>query len=131
MAALERHYTVGEVAKLWQLSTETIRTLFRNRAGEHLALWKNIPGYRDHHSGHHDHCSVDRGQLIGDHPGTSDRHHPGIMIGIIPEPLIGMSRNNDRHRPESAKSPKMSRTEILGGGVGAHDLSRQNCPRNF
>jgi hypothetical protein len=33
MVALEQHYTVFEVAKLWQLSTDTIRTLFRNRAG--------------------------------------------------------------------------------------------------
>ena len=31
----------------------------------------------------------------------SDRHHPGIVIAIIPEPVIGMPRNTDRHRPES------------------------------
>jgi hypothetical protein len=31
MAALERHYTVAEVAKLWQLSEDTIRGLFRDR----------------------------------------------------------------------------------------------------
>jgi hypothetical protein len=85
MAGLERHYTVGEVAKLWQLSTETIRTLFRNRAGEHLALWKNIPGYRDHHSGHHDHCSVDRGQLIGIIPERVIAIIPERVIAIIPE----------------------------------------------
>jgi hypothetical protein len=35
------------------------------------------------------------------HPGTSDRHHPGIVIAINPEPVIGMPRNTDRHRPES------------------------------
>ena len=28
-------------------------------------------------------------------PGTSDRHHPGIMIASTPEPVIGMSRNTD------------------------------------
>jgi len=30
MAALEKHYTVAEVAVLWSLSEETIRKLFRD-----------------------------------------------------------------------------------------------------
>ena len=30
MAALEKHYTVAEVAGLWSLSEETIRKLFRD-----------------------------------------------------------------------------------------------------
>jgi len=30
MAALEKHYTVGEIAELWSLSEETIRKLFRD-----------------------------------------------------------------------------------------------------
>ncbi|MGB2590958.1 MAG: hypothetical protein WAJ96_09935 [Candidatus Acidiferrum sp.] len=33
MAALEKHYTVTEIAKLWQFSIDTIRALFRNRPG--------------------------------------------------------------------------------------------------
>lgn len=33
MAALERHYTVGELAKLWQFSDDTIRALFRHEPG--------------------------------------------------------------------------------------------------
>ena len=32
MAALEKHYTVAEVAKLWSLSEDTIRKLFRDDA---------------------------------------------------------------------------------------------------
>ena len=34
-----------------------------------------------------------------DHPGTSDRHYPGIMIAITPEPVIGTYRNHDRRHP--------------------------------
>ena len=30
MAALEKHYSVSEVAKLWSLSEDTIRKLFRD-----------------------------------------------------------------------------------------------------
>lgn len=33
MAALERHYSVAEVAELWALSPDKVRALFRNRAG--------------------------------------------------------------------------------------------------
>jgi len=33
MAALERHYTVAEVAGLWQISEETVRKLFRDVPG--------------------------------------------------------------------------------------------------
>lgn len=33
MAALERHYTVQEVAKLWKISPEKVRRLFRDVAG--------------------------------------------------------------------------------------------------
>ena len=33
MAALEKHYTVVEVAELWQFSPDTVRGLFRNRPG--------------------------------------------------------------------------------------------------
>jgi len=32
MAALERHYSVPEVATLWNVSQDTIRRLFRDRA---------------------------------------------------------------------------------------------------
>jgi hypothetical protein len=32
MAALEKHYTVSEVASLWNLSEDSIRRLFRDRA---------------------------------------------------------------------------------------------------
>jgi hypothetical protein len=38
---------------------------------------ENIPGHRDHHSGHHDRLSDDRDQLIG--------IIPERVIGIIPE----------------------------------------------
>jgi hypothetical protein len=33
MAANEKHYTPGEVAKLWGFSIDTIRTIFRNHPG--------------------------------------------------------------------------------------------------
>jgi hypothetical protein len=33
MVALEKHYTAKEVGKLWQLSEDTVRTLFRNYPG--------------------------------------------------------------------------------------------------
>ena len=33
MAALERHYSVSEVAALWQLSEDTVRKLFRDHPG--------------------------------------------------------------------------------------------------
>lgn len=33
MAALEKHYTVGEIADLWALSTDTVRNLFRDHPG--------------------------------------------------------------------------------------------------
>jgi hypothetical protein len=80
---------------------------------------ENIPGYRDHHSGHYDHRSDDRDQLDRDHPGTSDRHHPGIMIAIIPEPVIGMPRNTDRHRPESPLDDRL-RVILKGCREGDH-----------
>jgi hypothetical protein len=32
VAALEKHYTVAEVASLWSVSEDTIRRLFRDRA---------------------------------------------------------------------------------------------------
>ena len=32
MAALEKHYTVSELSALWQLSTDSIRRIFRGRA---------------------------------------------------------------------------------------------------
>jgi hypothetical protein len=38
---------------------------------------ENIPGYRDHHSGHRDHRSDDHDQLIA--------ISPERVIGIIPE----------------------------------------------
>jgi hypothetical protein len=33
MAALERHYTAAEVAKLWNISPDTVRSLFRHTHG--------------------------------------------------------------------------------------------------
>jgi len=33
VAALERHFTVSEVADLWSLSKDTIRSLFRDEPG--------------------------------------------------------------------------------------------------
>jgi hypothetical protein len=33
MAALERHYSVAEVASLWNLSEDSIRRLFRDKPG--------------------------------------------------------------------------------------------------
>lgn len=33
MAALEKHYTVTEIAELWRFSPDTIRKLFRDRPG--------------------------------------------------------------------------------------------------
>jgi hypothetical protein len=33
MAALERHYSVAEVAALWQLSEDSIRKIFRDNPG--------------------------------------------------------------------------------------------------
>ena len=33
MSALERHYTTIEIAKLWQLSPDTVRALFRDVPG--------------------------------------------------------------------------------------------------
>jgi hypothetical protein len=33
MSALERHYTTVEVAKLWQVSPDTVRSLFRDIPG--------------------------------------------------------------------------------------------------
>jgi hypothetical protein len=33
MAALERHYSVAEVASLWNLSHDSIRRLFRDKPG--------------------------------------------------------------------------------------------------
>jgi hypothetical protein len=33
MSALERHYTVKEIANLWRYSTNTIRRLFRDEKG--------------------------------------------------------------------------------------------------
>ena len=33
MAALEKHFTVTEVASLWQLSEDTIRKIFRDQPG--------------------------------------------------------------------------------------------------
>ncbi len=33
MSALERHYTAAEVGKLWSLSEDTIRAIFRNTPG--------------------------------------------------------------------------------------------------
>lgn len=33
MAALEKHYTVAEVASLWQLSEDSIRRIFRDHPG--------------------------------------------------------------------------------------------------
>lgn len=33
MSALERHYTVAEVAALWNLSDDTIRKIFRDQPG--------------------------------------------------------------------------------------------------
>lgn len=31
MSAIEKHYTVAEIAALWQLSPDSIRRIFRNR----------------------------------------------------------------------------------------------------
>ena len=33
MAAIEKHYTVSEIAALWQLSEDTIRKIFRDVPG--------------------------------------------------------------------------------------------------
>ena len=33
MAALERHYTIPEIAKLWQLSDDKVRQIFRDLPG--------------------------------------------------------------------------------------------------
>jgi hypothetical protein len=33
MGALEKHYTVTEIAELWHFSPDTVRALFRNRPG--------------------------------------------------------------------------------------------------
>jgi hypothetical protein len=33
MAALERHYTATEVAKIWNISPDTVRDIFRNTVG--------------------------------------------------------------------------------------------------
>ncbi len=33
MAALERHYTIPEIAKLWQLSDDKVREIFRHLPG--------------------------------------------------------------------------------------------------
>ena len=33
MAALEKHFTISEVASLWQLSEDTIRKIFRDQPG--------------------------------------------------------------------------------------------------
>lgn len=33
MSALERHYTAAEVAKLWNVSQDTVRDLFRDYPG--------------------------------------------------------------------------------------------------
>lgn len=33
MSALEKHYSVHELAEIWQLSDETIRRLFRDEPG--------------------------------------------------------------------------------------------------
>jgi hypothetical protein len=55
---------------------------------------ENIPGHRDHHPDDHD-------QLIGIIPERVIAIIPGIMIAITTEPVIGMSRNTDRHGRES------------------------------
>jgi hypothetical protein len=52
---------------------------------------ENIPGHRDHRSDDHDQ-----------------------LIGIIPERLIGMPRNTDRHRPESPARNKNRKPLELG-----------------
>jgi hypothetical protein len=46
---------------------------------------ENIPGHRDHRSGHRDRHSDDHDQLIG--------IIPERVIAIISEPVIGMVRN--------------------------------------
>ena len=33
MSAIERHYSVPELAKLWSLSQDTVRALFKDRPG--------------------------------------------------------------------------------------------------
>jgi hypothetical protein len=33
MAALERHYSVGEISDLWAISPDKVRQIFRNRPG--------------------------------------------------------------------------------------------------
>jgi hypothetical protein len=33
MSAIEKHYTVSEVAAMWSLSSDTVRALFRNHPG--------------------------------------------------------------------------------------------------
>jgi hypothetical protein len=68
--------------------TPTVMSSVTSRCGKHS-------GHRDHCSGHRDRHSNDHDQL--------DRDHPGIMIAITPEPLFGMSRNTDRHGPESPR----------------------------
>jgi hypothetical protein len=50
---------------------------------------------RDHRSGHRDHSSDDRNQLIGSprnecpaFPGLTDRHEPGTLLGIVRNPHL-------------------------------------------
>ena len=33
MSAIERHFTISEIAELWQLSTDTVRELFHDAPG--------------------------------------------------------------------------------------------------
>jgi hypothetical protein len=33
VSALEKHYTVSEISKLWQLSDDTVRRIFRDMPG--------------------------------------------------------------------------------------------------
>ena len=33
MSALEKHYSVSDLAELWQLSTDTVRNIFREHPG--------------------------------------------------------------------------------------------------
>ena len=45
MSALERHFSVQEISELWNLSTETIRNLFRDVPGV-LKIGKHETRYK-------------------------------------------------------------------------------------
>jgi len=59
----------------------------------HLALWKNIPGHRDHRSGDHDEVITIIQESLITFRRNTDHDHPGIAITIVRESLITIPRN--------------------------------------